>query len=150
MHRNHLTFCPTVLLNAEPPKLSEGKARKITMKTTSLFKAFTGPCLAGLLLTGATVSSGADSPAGEPSKEAQYVYMDGLVTIPGRYPYTNGMTLDNGIKMARGVTVEAAVTKVTLIREGEKPATLDLKAIQRGQTKDVELKPGDRVHVPKK
>jgi hypothetical protein len=91
-----------------------------------------------------------DSPADEPSKEAQYVYIDGLVTIPGRYPYTNGMTLDKGIKMARGVTVEAAVTKVTLIREGENPATLDLKAIQRGQTKDVELKPGDRVHVPER
>jgi protein involved in polysaccharide export with SLBB domain len=60
------------------------------------------------------------------------------------------MTLDKGIKMARGVTVEAAVTKVTLIREGENPATLDLKAIQRGQTKDVELKPGDRVHVPER
>jgi len=97
-----------------------------------------------------THSRAADLPANDDSKGAQYVLIVGQVTIPARYPYTNGLTLVTAIKMARGLTAEAAPTRVVLTRESEKPRTLDLKAIQEGKTKDVELQPGDRVHVPKK
>jgi len=118
------------------------------MITTSFFRTLTGTCVAGLLLT--AVGRAADPPANEDSKGIQCIYIDGQVNIPNRFPYTNGLTLNAAIKMAKGVTAEAASTKVRLTREGEKPVTVDLKAIQQGTTKDIELEPGDRVHVPKK
>jgi polysaccharide export outer membrane protein len=118
------------------------------MKTTSLFRTLSGTCVAGLLL--AAVGTAADPPANDGTKGIQFIYVDGQVTIPNRYPYTNGLTLSTAVKMARGVTAQAAPTMVTLRREGEKPTTVDLKAIQQGTIKDIELQPGDRVHVPKK
>ena len=120
------------------------------MKTTSFFRKFTGSCVAGLLLATATHSRAANLPASQESKVIQCVYIDGQVNVPNRFPYTNGLTLSAGIKMARGVTAQAAPTKVRLIREGEKPTIVDFKAIQQGTIKDIELQPGDRVHVPKK
>jgi Periplasmic protein involved in polysaccharide export len=138
------------LLNTVLSKLSQRKGPKHLMKTTSFLRKLTGPCVAGLLLAAVAHARAANLPASEESKVIQCVYIDGQVNIPNRFPYTNGLTLSAAIRMARGVTAEAAPTKVTLRREGEKPAIVDLKAIQQGKTKDIELQPGDRVHVPKK
>ena len=137
-------------LNATPSKLSQREDPKHLMKTTSFFRTLIGTCAVGLFLAWVAHAIAANLPANEDSKAIQCIYVDGQVNIPGRFPYTNGLTLNMAIKMASGVTVQAAPTKVTLTREGEKPAIVDLKAIQQGETKDIELHPGDKVHVPKK
>ncbi len=88
--------------------------------------------------------------ASNDSKHPQFVYISGQVNVPNRYVYTNGLTLSAAIKMAKGVTPEASLTKVALERNGEKPMSFDRKAIEQGKAKDVELRPGDKVFIPKK
>ena len=69
---------------------------------------------------------------------------------PARYPFTNGMTLNIAIKMAKGVTDEASPTKVRLTREGKKPLILDRQKIENGKVEDIKLQPGDTLFVPKR
>jgi SLBB domain len=142
-------------LNVIIINLSQRKKVELQMKTTSFLVSLTGACMAAmaLLLLPADPSSAADSSRSatdNDSKRPQFVFMGGEVSVPQRYVYTNGLTLGTAIKMARGLTAQAAPTKVTLTRVGEKPMTLDVKAIEQGKAKDIELQPGDKVHVPKK
>ena len=106
----------------------------------------------GLVLLAPAWHSSAE-PKGEANEGAvipQFLFIGGQVNVPQRYIYTNGMTLLRAIKMARGVTPEASLRKVTLTRNDGQPKTLDLQAIEQRKAKDIELRPGDRVFVPKK
>jgi hypothetical protein len=80
----------------------------------------------------------------------EFYYVQGEVNAPQRYVYTNGLTLAAAIKRAKGLTALASATKVSLIRTGEKPIVVDCKAIEQDKAKDIELKPGDKVLVPRK
>lgn len=123
------------------------------MKTTCIRISFIGFIAAATML-GLTAASPLRASAQTQTevktqiKENQYLYISGQVNVPQRCIYTNGVTLGTAIKMAKGVTTQAAPTKVTVTR-GEKAMTLNLKAIEQGKAKDIELQPGDRVHVPK-
>jgi hypothetical protein len=136
------------------------------MKTTSFFIPFTGLSVATVSLvllvpnrswateqsqgTSSVISGRTFEPReSDNSKRPEFVFIGGQVNVPQRYVYTNGMTVMAAIKMARGLTDQAAPTKVALTRASQKPITLDLKAIEVGKTKDIELQPGDKVHVPK-
>jgi protein involved in polysaccharide export with SLBB domain len=76
--------------------------------------------------------------------------MEGEFKVPQRYVYTNGLTLTAAVKRAKGMTALASPTKVSLTRIGEKALLVDWKAIEEGKAKDVELRPGDKVFVPRK
>ena len=91
----------------------------------------------------------ADQDADRPA-QPQFVFVQGQVNVPQRYVYTNGLTLRAAIKMAKGVTPQASPTKVSIIRTSGQELTLDRKAIEQDKAKDIQLKPGDRVFVPKK
>jgi protein involved in polysaccharide export with SLBB domain len=79
-----------------------------------------------------------------------FYFVEGEVNVPQRYVYTNGLTLALAIKRAKGLTAEASPTKVSLTRTGQKPIILDYKAIEQGKAKDPELKPCDKIWVPRK
>ena len=92
-------------------------------------------------------------PSGESEGHAarpEFYFVRGEVNVPQRYVYTNGLTLAGAIKRAKGLTAQASATKVSLTRAGDKPLILDVKAIERGKAKDIQLKPGDQVFVPRK
>jgi len=108
--------------------------------------------IVALLVLSPSLSRGADRPrieANDESKPEQMLYLGGEVKIPGRYPYTNGMTLGSAIKMAKGLTDKASQTKVEITR-GTKKLVLDRKRIEATKNKDIKLEPGDRIFVPRK
>src|SRR5262245_26507326 len=87
-----------------------------------------------------------DRPVGRPGRCCGR----GEVKIPARYFFTNGLTLTTAIKMAKGFTDLASPKEVSLIRTGAKPLVVDVKAIEQGKAKDIELRPGDKVQVQRK
>jgi hypothetical protein len=80
----------------------------------------------------------------------EFIFVSGEVNVAQRYVYTNDLTLAAAIKRANGLTAQALPGKVSLTRIGEKPLTIDYKAIKRGKAKDIALRPGDRIFVPRK
>jgi len=80
----------------------------------------------------------------------------GQVTRPGVYPIEERVTILEAIAKAGSYTERAALKKVTITRKSEKETPkvikVDLeKVITEGdKSKDVILKPGDVVYVPKK
>jgi protein involved in polysaccharide export with SLBB domain len=74
----------------------------------------------------------------------EYVYVDGCVRNPGRYPWTNGMRLKDAIEAAGGFTEYATHLTRLIHLDG----TVE-KYRLRGKwpvTNNPALKPGDRVH----
>ena len=79
------------------------------------------------------------------------IYVDGEVKKPGVYDYQPGMTAMSACIIAGGFDRFAAPNRTRIIRkEGKKQVVIeiDLDKVKRGTAPDVELKPGDRVHVP--
>ena len=87
--------------------------------------------------------------AAENDSKLQFIYISGEVNVPQRYVYTEDLTLAKAIERAKGVTSKAS-ENVTLTREGSDAQTFKLKEIQKGDAKDIKLKPGDKVFVPGK
>jgi protein involved in polysaccharide export with SLBB domain len=123
------------------------------MKRLATFTSFNTVAagLAAFLINAASLSHAADQSRSDVIKESkpQFVFVGGEVKIPQRYIYTNGMTASAAVQMAKGVTDQAS-PKLTLTREGQKPITLDLEAIGKNKDKDLELKAGDKVFVPRR
>ena len=84
------------------------------------------------------------------SVRPEFYFVSGEVNFPQRYVYTNGLTLTAAIKRAKGLTAQASSTKVAITRIGEKALVVDWKAIEQGKAKEIELRPGDKVFVPRK
>jgi hypothetical protein len=123
---------------------------ELHMKTTFVI---TSSCasVVGLLLIAGIPAAAAEQPqdgSNNRPERLQFVYVSGQVNIPGRYVYTNGLTVGTTIKMAKGLTSEAAPAQGRIVRGDKKPVTFDLDAIEKGKIKDVPLQPGDKVHVP--
>jgi len=79
------------------------------------------------------------------------IYVDGEVRKPGIYDYQPGMTAMYACIMAGGFDRFAAPNRTRIIRkEGDKQVVIkvDLDDVKEGKAPDVELKPGDRIHVP--
>ena len=79
------------------------------------------------------------------------IYVDGEVKKPGIYDYQPGMTAMNACIMAGGFDRFAAPNRTRIIRkEGDKHVVIkvDLDDVKEGKAPDVELSPGDRIHVP--
>jgi polysaccharide export outer membrane protein len=79
------------------------------------------------------------------------IYVEGEVKSPGIYTYQEGLTALNACIMAGGFSKFAAPNRTRIIRQkGDKQIIIkiDLNDVKNGKTKDVEIKPGDRIHIP--
>lgn len=79
------------------------------------------------------------------------IYIEGEVKSPGVYDHQKGLTALSAIIMAGGFQPFAAPNRTKIIRQnGEKVEVIkiNLNDVQKGKKPDLELKPGDRIHVP--
>ena len=79
------------------------------------------------------------------------IYVEGEVKNPGIYDFRPGMTAMNACIMAGGFGTFAAPNRTRIIRKkGDKVEVIkiDLNDVRDGDIPDVELQPGDRIHVP--
>jgi protein involved in polysaccharide export with SLBB domain len=83
------------------------------------------------------------------TKSLQCIYVSGEVKIPGKYPFSDELTLNKAIGMAKGFTAKAS-GKVILTREGSDKKTLDPKDVQKGDATEIKLNPGDKLFLPRK
>lgn len=84
------------------------------------------------------------------SSVSQVVTIDGQVTEPGLYPVTNQMTLMRALASAKGLTEDAKLEDVVILRmvNGKKIAGLyNLEAIRRGAYSDPPIFANDIVTV---
>jgi len=79
------------------------------------------------------------------------IYVDGEVKSPGVFDYQPGMTALSACIMAGGFAKFAAPNRARIIRtEGDEQIVIkiDLNDVKKGEIPDIELKPGDRIHIP--
>lgn len=79
------------------------------------------------------------------------IYVEGEVNKPGVYDYQEGLTALNACIMAGGFGKFAAPNRTQIIRQdGDRQIIIkiDLIDVKKGKIPDVEIKPGDRIHIP--
>jgi polysaccharide export outer membrane protein len=79
------------------------------------------------------------------------VYVEGEVKEPGVYDYRPGLTAMNACIMAGGFDKFAAPNRTRIIRADDEEKVIikvNLNDVKKGEVRDIELKPGDRIHVP--
>lgn len=79
------------------------------------------------------------------------IYVEGEVETPGSYDFRPGMTAMNACIMAGGFGTFAAPNRTRIIRKkGDKVEVIkiNLNKVRDGDIPDVQLQPGDRIHVP--
>ncbi|MBI9085352.1 MAG: SLBB domain-containing protein [Desulfobacterales bacterium] len=79
------------------------------------------------------------------------IYVEGEVKNPGVFDFQLGLTALNACIMAGGFDKFAAPNRARIIRmEGDvqQIIKIDLNDVKEGKLSDVELKPGDRIHIP--
>jgi polysaccharide export outer membrane protein len=79
------------------------------------------------------------------------IYVEGEVRNPGIYDFRTGLTAMNACIMAGGFAEFAAPNRTRIIRQkGEelKIVRINLNDVKDGEIPDIELEPGDRIHVP--
>ena len=79
------------------------------------------------------------------------VYVQGQVKEPGMFDFQPGMTVLSACILAGGFSKYAAPARSRIVRnEGDTPKTIkvNLDKIIEGKIPDIQLKPGDRIHVP--
>ncbi len=78
---------------------------------------------------------------------ARFVDVGGDVKSPQRVAYTPDLTVLGAITAAGGFTEYADQNKVRLLRDG-RVTMLSIKEVRKDPSKDVPLKPGDKIEVP--
>lgn len=79
------------------------------------------------------------------------IYVEGEVKKPGVYDYQPGLTALNACIMAGGFAKFAAPNRARIIRKDKNRQAvikIDLNEIKKGLTPDIEMKPGDLLHIP--
>jgi polysaccharide export outer membrane protein len=80
------------------------------------------------------------------------IYLEGEVKHPGAYDFLPGMTALNACIMGGGFDTFAAPNRTKIIRsladDQREIIKINLNQVKAGKIPDVELKPGDRIHVP--
>jgi len=79
------------------------------------------------------------------------ISVEGEIKKPGVYKYQRGMTALNACIMAGGFDKYAAPNRTIIIRkENGKQIVIKVKLddVKEGKAPDIELRPGDRIHVP--
>ncbi len=78
---------------------------------------------------------------------ARFVNIGGAVRTPSRVPFTEDMTLLTAINAAGGFNDFADQKRVRLLR-GNDAKSFDIRQFRVDPSKDVKLRPGDRIEVP--
>lgn len=78
----------------------------------------------------------------------QSIFMLGLVKVPGKAAITPGMTILTAIASVGGTAEKADLSNVLVTRDNRETFTVDLEAAARDPERNIELRPGDIVHVP--
>jgi polysaccharide export outer membrane protein len=78
---------------------------------------------------------------------ARFVNVGGAVRQPMRVPFTEDMTLLTAINAAGGFNDFADQKRVRLLR-GSEVKVYDIRQFRKDPSKDVALRPGDKVEVP--
>jgi polysaccharide export outer membrane protein len=78
--------------------------------------------------------------------EGWVVYVSGQVEKPGEVPFIDGLTVARALATAGGAKKTARLKEAYILREGERIA-VPLRAILRGRSPDVTLKPGDQLFL---
>jgi polysaccharide export outer membrane protein len=78
---------------------------------------------------------------------ARFVDVGGDVKTPRRVVFTADLTVLGAITDAGGFTEYANQSKVELLRDG-KVILINVKEVRKDPTKDLKLKPGDKIQVP--
>ena len=79
------------------------------------------------------------------------IYLEGEVKKPGAYDFLPGITALNACIIAGGFNTFAAPNRTKIIRnttDQRKIIKINLNHVKTGKISDIELKPGDRIHVP--
>lgn len=73
----------------------------------------------------------------------------GKVKSPGVFDFQEGLTALDAISLAGGFSEYAAPNRTVITRrDSSEKITINLSKVQKGQEKDIVLKPGDRIYVP--
>ena len=80
------------------------------------------------------------------------IFVEGEVKKPGVYDFQQGITALSACILAGGFNDYAAPNRARIIRargtEQEEVIAINLDAVKKGKAKDVQLMPGDLVHIP--
>jgi len=79
------------------------------------------------------------------------ISVEGEIKKPGVYSYQRGMTALNACILAGGFDKYAAPNRTIIIRKADGKQIVikvNLEDVKKGKAPDVELQPGDRIHVP--
>jgi polysaccharide export outer membrane protein len=79
------------------------------------------------------------------------VYVQGKVKEPGVFDYQPGMTALAACIMAGGFDKFAAPNRTKVVRKtqnGRETIKLNLEKVISGESSDLPLRPGDRIHIP--
>jgi len=79
----------------------------------------------------------------------RFFYVGGEVKSPGRFLWSEDTTLMKAINTAAGFTDYANRNKVQLVRGKERPKIFDCEELLHNPAKDVPIRPGDTVTVPR-
>lgn len=78
----------------------------------------------------------------------QSIFILGLVKGPGKAAVTPGMTILTAIASVGGTAEKADAANVLVTRDNRETFTVDLEAAARDPKRNIELQPGDIIHVP--
>jgi polysaccharide export outer membrane protein len=78
---------------------------------------------------------------------ARFVTVGGAVRTPMRVPFTEDMTLLTAINAAGGFNDFADQKRVRVLR-GNEVTVYDVRQFRRDPSRDVRMRPGDRVEIP--
>ena len=87
----------------------------------------------------------------ELNQASNAIFVEGEVKKPGVYTFQQGITALSACILAGGFNDYAAPNRARIIRRKgseQEVIELNLDAVKKGKAKDVELQPGDLVHIP--
>jgi len=87
----------------------------------------------------------------ELNQASNAIFVEGEVKKPGVYTFQQGITALSACILAGGFNDYAAPNRARIIRRSgpeQQVIELNLDAVKKGKAKDVELQPGDLVHIP--
>ncbi len=79
------------------------------------------------------------------------IYVEGEIKSPNAYEFEPGITALKACITAGGFTTFAAPNRTKIIRKNKDKIEIikiNLEKVKDGKISDIELKPGDRIHVP--
>jgi protein involved in polysaccharide export with SLBB domain len=87
----------------------------------------------------------------KPKQDTRFYYVGGEVRSPGRQIYLSRITILKAIQTAGDFNDFAQKKKVQLTRSGaSKPVIINCIKAMQDSALDVEIHPGDKIHVPRR